>query len=85
MPDVLMLRSYQRNISIRSAMVDIECFSCHIHDFGNTRSELKKWLPYYQYDDGLIDAILFVVSLTGYCQALPDNRNAVSNGVHALA
>lgn len=74
MPDELLLRGCYRTTGIHDTKLDIEGRSCHLYDVDGRRSERKKWLNYFQ--DA--DTIIFVVSLTGYCQALPENVNAVS-------
>lgn len=50
--------------------------SCAMIDVGGRRSQRKQWLNYFQD----IDSVVFVVSLTGYYQALPENINVVSTG-----
>ncbi|KAF6217704.1 hypothetical protein HO133_006531 [Letharia lupina] len=72
MPDELLLRGCYRTTGIHDTKLDIEGRSCHLYDVDGRRSERKKWLNYFQD----VDTIIFVVSLTGYCQALPENVNA---------
>ena len=74
MPDEMLLRGYYGTTGVHKTSLSAECISCHIYDFGGRRSERKKWLSHF--DD--VYTVIFVVSLTGYCQSLPENINGVS-------
>lgn len=76
MPDEIFLRGYHNTTVIDNARLGTKGYSCELFDFGGRRSQRKKWQSYFQD----VDTVIFVVSLTGYCQALPENLNVVSTG-----
>ena len=73
-PEEMLLRACYRKWRNRDTTLEILGRCCHIYDISGRRSERKKWLNYH-HD---VDAIIFVVSLTGYCQTLRGNTNVVS-------
>lgn len=78
-PEAVLLRRCYRPSRNRDATLEIVGRSCHVYDISGRRSWRKKWVDYFQD----VDAIIFVVSLTGYCQTFVENINAVStNGAH---
>ena len=79
MPDEVLLRHCYRTPCSRDSTFQIEGRSCHVYEIGSRRSEREKWWNYFQD----VDTIIFVVSLTGYCQTLVENVNAIStNGAY---
>lgn len=73
MPDEMLLRGYYTTTGAHVTKLDIKGHSCQLHDVGGRRSERKKWLNRFQD----IDVVIFVVSLTGYCQAPPEDSDMV--------
>ena len=73
MPDEILLRGCYRTMGVHVTKLDIQGRPCRIYDVGGRRSERKKW-PNYLQD---VDMVIFVVSLTGYCQTLPEDVNTV--------
>lgn len=77
MPDEMLLRGCYETTGIHKTSLSTEGRACHIYDSGGRRSERKNWLGYLRdfYD---VYTVIFVVSLTGYCQTLPESINDVS-------
>ena len=75
-PDELLLRGYHATTGSHRAKLETKGRSCEIVDVGGRRSQRRKWLNYFQD----VDTIIFVVSLTGYSQVLPENIDVVSTG-----
>ena len=75
-PDELLLKGYSKTTAIDNPRLDNEGRSCQIYDVGGRRTELKKWLTYFQG----VDTIIFEVSLTAYCQVLPGTISMVGLG-----
>lgn len=74
MPDEMLLRGCFGTKGVHRTSLSFEGRSCHIYNFGGERLESKKWLGYF--ND--VDTVIFVVSLTGYCQNLPGTMKRVS-------
>ena len=72
-PNELLLRGFHKTRLSNNTKANIGGQSCHIDDIGGSRSNRKQWLTSLQ----CVDTIMFVVSLTGYCQALPEDSNVV--------
>lgn len=74
MPDEMLLRGCFGTTGVHRTSLSIEGHSCHIYNFDGKVSECEKWLGHC-HD---VHTVIFVVSLTGYCQNLPGTINEVS-------
>lgn len=63
-----------------SSIFDLDGVKSQIIDVGGSRPERGKWADCIKG----VDSVLFVVSLTGYCQSLPENPDVVSRVILVL-
>lgn len=71
MPDEMLLRGCFGTTGVHRTSLSIEGHSCHVYNFDGKVSECEKWLGHC-HD---VHTVIFVVSLTGYCQNLPGTIN----------
>jgi G-protein alpha subunit len=69
------LRTRLRTTGIRETLFEIGQHTYRLVDVGGQRSERKKWI--HAFDN--VNAILFVAAISGYDQALMEDRDGVSN------
>lgn len=74
-PNESLLRLRSRTRDSNSGIFDLEKVDCHVVDVGGSRPERGKWAGCIKD----VDSVIFVVSLTGYCQALPEDPDVVSS------
>ena len=72
-PDELLLRSSAETTRVDGVSLKIDHTRCQMLDVGGSRSERDKWAQCIKFE-----TLVFVVSLTGYCQPLDEDPELVS-------
>jgi guanine nucleotide-binding protein subunit alpha len=68
------LRTRLRTTGISETLFDLGNLTYRMFDVGGQRSERKKWI--HVFDN--VQAVLFLAAISGYDQALVEDRNGVS-------
>src|SRR6195952_5993167 len=71
------LRARLRTTGISETLFNISQYTYRMFDVGGQRSERKKWI--HVFDN--VQVVLFLAAISGYDQALVEDRSGVSNEV----